>query len=282
MFAKGIRRACFILFLSVLTSLLSAQAFLPEFQVVQRNGLNIVSWSNENKELSQLIIQRSSDSINGFRSIVSMPDPSSPTNGFVDKKAGNATYYYRIFYVMPGSRYVFTASKKPSPEVPKPTVTTTPPKTESTPKIEEIPSPAIKPKTPEPTMVPKKIPDSSESRLTLTDQNIGISQYNWKKITILPKPDNLMNDEIFTLSSRVFTNGEGNLVISLADAPKHRYTLRVFREDKTLLFEMKNIRETELLVDRSNFHSSGWFRYELKEGEKIKEKNRFYIKPEGK
>jgi hypothetical protein len=80
----------------------------------------------------------------------------------------------------------------------------------------------------------------------------------------------------------IFTNGEGNLIISLPDAPKNRFTLRVFREDKSLLFEMKHIRENQLLIDRSNFHNSGWFRYELKEGEKVREKNRFYIKPDGK
>jgi hypothetical protein len=43
---------------------------------------------------------------------------------------------------------------------------------------------------------------------------------------------------------------------------------------------MKNIKEKELLIDRSNFHRSGWFRYELVQAERIVEKNKFYIKPD--
>jgi hypothetical protein len=54
----------------------------------------------------------------------------------------------------------------------------------------------------------------------------------------------------------------------------------VYQDDDQLLFEMKNIREKELLIDRSNFHKSGWFRYELVQGDKIVEKNKFYIKPD--
>ena len=72
--------------------------------------------------ITQLIIQRSADSLTGFRSIVSMPDPTSSTNGFVDKKSGSKLFFYRIFYVMPGSRYVFSESKKPKVEIPPPVV----------------------------------------------------------------------------------------------------------------------------------------------------------------
>lgn len=282
MFLKSHPRALLMLIFLALMITVSGQTTLPDFQVIQRNGVNIISWNNENKELTQLIIQRSADSLTGFRSIVSMPDPTSSTNGFVDKKSGSKLFFYRIFYVMPGSRYVFSESKKPKVEIPPPVVQPEikkPPITVPAPATVTTNPPITKKEVQE---IIKKQPDTAVSQLKLAYQEVGLSQYNWRTITILPKTENILNDDTFVLSSMIFTNGEGNLIISLPDAPKNRFTLRVFREDKSLLFEMKHIRENQLLIDRSNFHNSGWFRYELKEGEKVREKNRFYIKPDGK
>jgi hypothetical protein len=282
MFLKRPQRVLLMLIFSALKMTVSGQTTLPNFQVIQRNGVNIISWNNEIKEITQLIIQRSVDSLTGFRSIVSMPDPTSLTNGFVDRKSGSKLFFYRIFYVMPGGRYVFTESQKPKVEIPPPVI-------QPTIKKQPTPNPAPVIVTTDPPITKKEVqviikkqPDTAVSRLSLVYQKIGLSQYNWRTITILPRTENRLNDDTFVLSSLIYTNGEGNLIISLPDAPKNRFTLRVFREDKSLLFEMKHIRENQLLIDRSNFHNSGWFRYELREGERIREKNRFYIKPDGK
>jgi len=282
MFLKRPQRVLLMLIFSALKMTVSGQTTLPNFQVIQRNGVNIISWNNEIKEITQLIIQRSVDSLTGFRSIVSMPDPTSLTNGFVDRKSGSKLFFYRIFYVMPGSRYVFSESQKPKVEIPPTAI-------QPTIKIQPTPNPAPVIVTTDPPITKKEVqviikkqPDTAVSRLSLVYQKIGLSQYNWRTITILPKTENLLNDDTFVLSSLIYTNGEGNLIISLPDAPKNRFTLRVFKEDKSLLFEMKHIRENQLLIDRSNFHNSGWFRYELREGERIRERNRFYIKPDGK
>ena len=282
MFLKRPQRVLLMLIFSALMMKINGQSTLPDFQVIQRNGVNIISWNNEIKEITQLIIQRSVDSLTGFRSIVSMPDPTTLTNGFVDRKSGSKLFFYRIFYVMPGGRYVFTESQKPKVEIPPPVI-------QPAIKNQPTPNPAPVIVTTDPTITKKEVqviikkqPDTAVSRLSLVYQKIGLSQYNWRTITILPKTENLLNDDTFVLSSLIYTNGEGNLIISLPDAPKNRFTLRVFREDKSLLFEMKHIRENQLLIDRSNFHNSGWFRYELREGERIRERNRFYIKPDGK
>jgi len=282
MFLKRPQHVLLMLIFSALMMTVSGQSTLPDFQVIQRNGVNIISWNNEIKEITQLIIQRSVDSLTGFRSIVSMPDPTSSTNGFLDKKSGSKLFFYRIFFVMPGGRYVFTESQKPKVEIPPPVI-------QPAIKKQPIPNPAPVTATTDPPITKKEVqiiikkqPDTAVSRLSLVYQKIGLSQYNWGTITILPKTENLLNDDTFVLSSLIYTNGEGNLIISLPDSPKNRFTLRVFREDKSLLFEMKHIRENQLLVDRSNFHNSGWFRYELREGERIRERNRFYIKPDGK
>ncbi|MCF8213626.1 MAG: hypothetical protein K9I92_00635, partial [Chitinophagaceae bacterium] len=86
----------------------------------------------------------------------------------------------------------------------------------------------------------------------------------------------------FTPSGLIFTNNEGNLIIALPNADKKKFTLRVFKEDGTPMFHMRNIKEPQLLIDRSNFLHSGWFKYDLYEDEKLREQNRFFIPPEGK
>lgn len=88
-----------------------AQDSLPNFSVDVRNGAIIIGWINPYNDIAQLIIQQSRDSISGFRSIVTMPDPAAVTNGFAYKKPNSENYYYRIFYLRSGSRYVFQPQK---------------------------------------------------------------------------------------------------------------------------------------------------------------------------
>lgn len=256
------------LFFLTLTLKLKAQNdSLPGFSVTERSGWVVIGWNNPFPEITQLIIQRSNDSTTGFRSIMAMPDPTAVSNGFVDKKGGTGGMFYRIFYVLPGGRYAFTASKKPLQMITeqKTTVDTkdtilatafeklNPRETfESVKKIALIESVGRKDG--------KEILDKGNSNLKITGT------------------DSLA---IFQPSAFIFSNEEGNLILLLPDAEKRHYHLHVFREDGTAMFKMKNIKERHLTVDRSNFYQSGWFRFELYDGELLKEKNRFFIPPEG-
>lgn len=264
-----------------ITLQLNAQEVLPAFKVVKRNGWAIISWNNNNKDLTQLIIQRSADSLKGFRSIISMPDPTSSTNGFVDKKPGSADAYYRIFYVMPGSRYVFTSTQKPvTEEVQLNLQTTLKPLNTASLLSDEHNIKLGQNSLKDSALSWKKQTDTSFNLLLKAYQNIMLSRDNWKPEMDIPKPDNLKVEERFNPSILVFTNADGNLIIAQPLDTKIKFTMRVYQDDDQLLFEMKNIREKELLIDRSNFHKSGWFRYELVQGDKIVEKNKFYIKPD--
>jgi hypothetical protein len=238
-----------------------AEDSLPTFTVKERNGMVIIGWLNPHPELTQLIIQRSVDSLTGFRSIVSMPDPTAVSNGYVDKKPGIANSYYRIYYVNPGGRYLFTAAKKPIKESPFQAGNTML-KTTSTEWAADNPNGGGFPSlTPDKAMKLKR------------DTGMGI--------TLSGKIDNNINENAFTPSGLVFTNNEGNLIIALPDANRKKFSLRVFKEDGTPMFQMRNIKEPQLLIDRSNFLHSGWFKYDLYEDERLREQNRFFIPPEG-
>jgi hypothetical protein len=91
-----------------------AQDTLPRFTVTTR-GYNkvIISWTNNYTNVTQINIQRSFDSSKGFRTILNVPDPTVPQNGFVDTKAPAANMFYRIFIVLEDGNYIFSAAKRP-------------------------------------------------------------------------------------------------------------------------------------------------------------------------
>ncbi len=76
------------------------------------------------------------------------------------------------------------------------------------------------------------------------------------------------------------TNQEGSVYINLPDADKKRYRIKFFEEDDTFLFELKNIKETGLILDKTNFLHAGWFKFELYGDDKLIEKNKFYLSKE--
>ena len=83
--------------------------------------------------------------------------------------------------------------------------------------------------------------------------------------------------DIFVPSQYVFTNREGYVMLNLPDAAKKKYRVKFFEDNNDFLFELKQISESGLLLDKANFHHAGWFRFELYEGEKLVEKHRFYL-----
>jgi hypothetical protein len=75
----------------------------------------------------------------------------------------------------------------------------------------------------------------------------------------------------------VYTKNDGNVFINLPDADKKQYRIKFFTESGTPLFEIKDIKEAGLVLDKANFYHAGWFHFELFRDDKIVEKHRFYI-----
>ena len=84
----------------------------------------------------------------------------------------------------------------------------------------------------------------------------------------------------FVPSFYVYTNKDGYLFINLPDAGKKKYHIKFYEEDDSFLFELKNINEPALTLDKTNFLHSGWFKFELFNDEKLVEKNKFYLAKE--
>lgn len=84
----------------------------------------------------------------------------------------------------------------------------------------------------------------------------------------------------FIPSFYVTTNRDGYISINLPDADKKKYHLKFYDDQNNLIFEIRNIKETSLTLDKTNFLSSGWFRFELYNDDKLIEKNKVYLPKE--
>ncbi|GAB3019959.1 hypothetical protein GCM10027051_26370 [Niabella terrae] len=99
----------------MILSNLSAQEMLPDFSVYKIGGGRVVvAWTHNYPSIKQVSIQRSTDSLNYFKTIGNMPDPSLQQNGFADANPPSPNMFYRIFIMFDGGQYLATKSKRPA------------------------------------------------------------------------------------------------------------------------------------------------------------------------
>ena len=93
--------------------------------------------------------------------------------------------------------------------------------------------------------------------------------------TIVIKP--YTQKEIYRASKYVFTEKYGNVMIVLPDASAKKYSVSFFEENKSPVFEIKEVKSPSLTIDKSNFVHSGWFWFEIYEDGKLKERHKVFI-----
>lgn len=277
----------------LLSQISLAQNPLPDFSVTTRGkGRIIIGWYNTYPNVTQISIQRSFDSLRNYKTILTVPDPTVPQNGFVDTKAPTDFQYYRLFIVLDSGKYLFTKPKKaywdttavaaqkvtPRPQDNGRVIPTEPVKNKDGENI-----PADKPAEPERIFFVKKL-DTLVGQLLEKDLRRFRDSilYKTRDTLVFKTVDTLVIKpfvprEVYRPSPYVFTSKDGNVTISLPDVATKKYSIRFFEENATPLFEVKQIRESPLTLDKSNFLHAGWFRFELYENGQLKEKHKFYI-----
>ncbi len=103
---------------------------------------------------------------------------------------------------------------------------------------------------------------AAEDSVSVPDLGIGISK---------PRP------EVFVPSLHVYTNKDGYVRINLPEDEKKKYRIKFYEEDGSFLFELKDIPQRSFKLDKTSFYHSGWFRFELFEGDELKEKHKFFL-----
>ena len=81
-------------------------------------------------------------------------------------------------------------------------------------------------------------------------------------------------------SGYVHRNANGDLVITVPQNTAGRYKIRFFGERGMLLFEIRQIRDPLLIVEKYNFEHAGQFVYELYRDAVLIERVQFSIRKE--
>lgn len=89
------------------------------------------------------------------------------------------------------------------------------------------------------------------------------------------------NPNLFVPSPHVYTGKDNNVIISLPDAARKKYSIRFYRADGSFLFEVSKVPEPLLTLDKANFRSSGLFIFELYDNRVIIERHKFFIPRDG-
>jgi hypothetical protein len=219
-----------------------SQDTLPRFTVKNRFGKVIISWTNAFSDVVLINIQRSPDSLKGYKTILAVADPKAITNGYLDNKAPNTTQYYRLYVQQGGGKYFFTAISQPVVDSSRST------------------------------------PGNNSSNYQLAKNNNGSFKFANGKFgedsTVAKVPP--LRD-VFIPSIFVHTNAQGHVMIVLPDNKTNSYTIKFFKDDGTPLFTMNKVKESQLIIDKTNFQKAGWFRFELYENGVLKEKHKFLI-----
>jgi hypothetical protein len=235
-----------------------AQDTLPNFIV--RNAGNhriITSWKNRYEKVKQISIQRSPNGVTNFRTILTVPDPMNRENGYVDTKADHDSMYYRLFIVLDGAMFTFTPAKRPFIDTVKKAVAVAAVDTSNL------------------------APDDPVRLRSLDPFNIDVNRPLTRNMdSSLNGNKDVKRPNIYVPSIFVYTARDGNVHLNLPDVSTKKYWIKFFDENNNPIFEIKNLKETSLIIDKTNFYHAGWFSFELYVDEKLKEKNKFYLAKE--
>jgi hypothetical protein len=295
-----------LLFIGILlTVVLRAQDTLPRFTATARGpGKILISWHNKYPKVSQISIQRSTDSLRDFTTLITVPDPRLPENGAVDKQAPHPNFYYRLFIVLDNGKYLFTHAQRPRASTGETAAAVAADNADNT--IVQSADTRVMFLTPANSTtkstlrLPSALHGSTDLVVTssvyvrkgdtLLGQLTGPAIQRFRDSVLRHSKDTLVYidgdtllikpfvpREVYKVSPYVFAGRYGNIHITLPEAPKRHYAVKFFDETGKLLFELSEIRDPSLILDKTNFHHSGWFRFELYDGDQLKEKNKFFI-----
>ncbi len=257
-----------IMFFLVLSGVF-AQDTLPGFSLVSVGEYKVrISWTNPfAQKVTQINVQRSFDSLRNFKTIFSPASPGLPQNGYVDDEAYGRPLFYRIFYVLEGGDYFFTASAQPHGSAYDEVVEHQP--TDNVTAEKEISvyfRDSLLAKLPYSAYMQFRDSIALKTKDTLFAQGPD-------KVVLKP----FLLREIWKASAYVHTNKRGYLDIVLPDAGRKKYRLKIVDESDDLLFDIQHISEPFLTLDKANFMRAGWYFFELYEDGRLKEKNKFYL-----
>ena len=95
-----------------------------------------------------------------------------------------------------------------------------------------------------------------------------------------PVINNKPKAEVYVPSKYVYTYTDGYVRISLPQDVDKKFSIKFYTSEDEFLFEIKDVKERQFKIDKANFYRSGWFRFEIYDGEELFEKHKLYLPKE--
>ncbi len=218
------KKTILLLFALALFQIIYAQDTLPNFSVIKmKDGLSNIKWINNYGIVKQITIQRSTDSLKRFASVVTIENAMSKKVLFIDKKSKGTNFYYRLFVQLPEGQFFYTKSQR--------------------------------------FYFDKIKMDSARGEIDSVKNNTNTGVVS----------------NVFVPSDYLFTDNKNNVILLLPNAETKKYRIVFYDENNKLVLTIPKVKESNLILEKYNFSHSGWYYYEIYEGDKLFEKHKFNI-----
>jgi hypothetical protein len=119
-----------------------------------------------------------------------------------------------------------------------------------------------------PVMAP---PDTTSTRQQVTTADSG------KKIKHSTVPPVINKPPVFVPSDYVFSDKKGNIIINLPGAETKKYSIVFKDEQQREVLRISYVKESNLILERTNFYKSGWYFFEILENGALFEKHKVLL-----
>jgi hypothetical protein len=216
----------------------------PNFSALIKTGKIQLELLSGFRDVKYIGVQRSLDSVLNFSTIGLVSNPNDLRIGYQDVKPLPGSNYYRLFVQFNNGRYLYSN-------------------------------------------VVLAVPDSTidgSKKLQLADVKEAIAAAKEAGVNTNPigttKDKNAPPKEekiVWHPSNYVYTTADGNVNIKLPDAPEKKYSVKFFEPDGSFLFEIDEVKEPFLILEKAIFLHAGWFNFEIYQNGKPYEKWNLFI-----
>jgi ribosomal protein L18 len=218
---------------------------LPAFSALIKTGKIQLDFISGFRDVAQIGVQRSLDSAQYFYTIGYVNNPNNYKNSYSDNKPLPGSNYYRLLVTFKSGKYLYT---KIMLAVPDSTI-------DAGQKLQ--------------------LADVKEQMVAATAKQDAAGATPTAAET--KEAEKKVEKIVWHPSNYVYTTADGNINIKLPDAPDKKYEVKFFEPDGSFLFEIKEVKEPFLILEKAIFLHAGWFNFEIYESGKPYEKWNLFI-----
>ena len=267
------KKLAFVTYFLLLSCFLYAQNTLPDFSIEKnKKNENVISWRNPfSSSLIQLVVQRSMDSVKNFKSVYASENPALASDVYTE--VAGSKYYYKIFYMLEDGSYYSTLVK-------------TVPSGFETPGLmnylNSFDSILVASSGNREVYQKQRFMRLRDSVIAHTaDSLVYVGENIVSYVHYVPKYTETSGTHsgYKYISNYVYLNSEGNPVIKLPYNDYYNYSMTIFNRDgRDVLYKIKSFNNSEFILSKSSFIYPGFYPYEIKFNNQVRDKNRIEIR----